>query len=69
MTNKVELECALKRAHISKQNFAKMLGISAQALYNKLNNKAEFKASEILKTCKLLCLKGEDVETIFFTKL
>lgn len=66
MTNKVELECALKRARLSKRGFAEKLGISIQALYNKINNTAEFKASEILKACEILSLANSEKEIIFF---
>lgn len=68
MTNTLELEYALKKAKITKRSFAKLLGISLQTLYNKMNNSVEFKASEILKACEILHLKNADKEKIFFAR-
>ena len=66
MTDVIELEYALKKAKMTKKAFAIALGISLQTLYNKLNNSAEFKASEILKACEILGLKNSEKEKIFF---
>ncbi len=68
MTNIIELEVAIKRAQITKKELAHQIGISTQALYNKLNNSAEFKASEIAKTCDLLNLDRKDRDKIFFAQ-
>lgn len=66
MTDIIELEIAIKRARISKKELANRLNISLQTLYNKLNNSVEFKASEVLKICKILELSNADRERIFF---
>lgn len=66
MTNSVELEYAIKKSGMSKKQFAKKLGISLQTFYNKLYNRVEFKASEILKACELLKLNGKEKDKIFF---
>ena len=66
MTNAIELEYILNKMKITKKEFASLLGISLQALYNKLNNKVEFKASEIIKACKVLQLADTDRDKIFF---
>ena len=69
MTNAAELECALIKARLTKKDFAKALGISLQALYNRLNNTAEFKASEILCACKILSLSSKQRDKIFFASV
>ena len=58
MTNKIELEYAIKKAGLTKGEFAKRLGISLQTLYNKINNNVEFKASEIIQASKILKLES-----------
>ena len=69
MTNLKELEIALVKVGLTKKEYAKALGISVQALYNKINNIAEFKVSEIVKSCEVLNLSSEDREKIFFAPL
>ncbi len=66
MTNTLELELALKRARKTKREFAKYLEISEMALYNKMHNYAEFKASEILKAENFLNLNTTETKKIFF---
>lgn len=68
MTNTKELEIELIRKDISKQKVADVLNISLSCLYNKLSNKAEFKASEIYKIAKLLDLTPSQKESIFFAQ-
>lgn len=66
MTNAIELEYILNKMRMTKKEFASLLGISLQALYNKLNNKVEFKASEIINACRILKLKDTERDKIFF---
>lgn len=66
LTNTEELEIAITRAHITKRQIAKELGISETALYNKLNGSAEFKASEIVKMKDILQLSDKQRDKIFF---
>ncbi len=66
MTNTKELEIELMKNDISKQKLAEILNISLSCLYNKLSNKAEFKASEIFKISKCLKLSTSQKESIFF---
>lgn len=57
-TNKVKakmLELGITQTYI-----ADSLGISYQALSNKLHNKTEFKASEIKKMCSILDIADKD---------
>ncbi len=68
MTNTNMLEIALIKSKITKKELASSLGISIQTLYNKLNNEAEFKASEITKATEILNLNRTEREEIFFAK-
>lgn len=67
MTDTKELEVAIARAGISKREIAKLLGVSEATLYNKLSNKVEFKASEIVKMCDILKLNRTQREQIFLS--
>lgn len=67
MTNTEELEVAITRAGISKRKIAKLLGVSETTIYNKLNGKVEFKASEIVAMCDILRLTTAQRENIFLS--
>lgn len=47
MTNTQELNVAIVRSGLTKKRIASLLGLSEQGFLLKLNNKSEFKASEI----------------------
>ena len=66
MTNTLELDYAIKRAGLDREKVAKILGIGITTLFNKLHNKVEFKASEIVKLKSLLNLSKEQRDMIFF---
>lgn len=66
MTDTLELELSITRANITKREIAKQLSISETALYNKLKNIAEFKASEIEKLKNILNLSEDERNKIFF---
>ena len=66
MTDVAQLEYFIKKAQITKRQIAKELCISETALYNKLNNNAEFKASEIVKMQEILKLTNDERDKIFF---
>lgn len=68
MTNSDMLEIALIKSKVTKKELASALGISVQALYNKLSNSVEFKASEIIKAAELLNLTKSERESIFFAQ-
>lgn len=68
MTNSDMLEIALIKKKVTKKELASALGISLQALYNKIGNSAEFKASEIVKAVELLGLTKGERERIFFAR-
>ena len=69
MTNIKALEIALVKVGLTKKDYAKALGISVQALYNKINNSVEFKVSEIIKSCEVLNLSPSERDEIFFSPL
>lgn len=62
-----EFRAAIARAGVSKREIAAQLGVSEQAFYNKLNGRAEFKNSEIVKLSEMLGLSMADVNLIFFS--
>jgi hypothetical protein len=47
---------------------ANQLGLTAYGFSLKVNNKSEFKASEITILCKLLKISARDREAIFFAR-
>lgn len=65
--NQKEMRAAIARCGISKRDIAARLGVSEQALYNKMNGKAEFKNSEIIKLSEMLGLSMNEVNIIFFS--
>ena len=66
MTDTLELELAITRAGITKRDISKILETSEAWLYNKINNRSEFKASEIEKLKKVLSLSEKERNKIFF---
>ena len=48
-------------------NFAIKMGFSERTLSLKLNNKSEFKQSEIIKACNILDISLSEVDIYFFT--
>ncbi len=63
------IEKALFKSGISKRKLARLAGISHQALYSKLNNKVEFKASEIVKIAEALNLSASERDSIFLSEI
>ena len=66
MTDEIELDYAIKKAGLDRAEVAKGLQISATALFNKIHNKTEFKASEIVALKKMLHLSDRQRDKIFF---
>lgn len=52
----------------SKRKFADKMGLSETAIYLKLNNKLEFKPSEIEKACEILGINKADIPIYFFAQ-
>lgn len=67
MTNTIELDVAIRRAGLTKRAVAARLGITETSLYQKINNRTEFKASEVALLRDLL--KIDNVDDIFFAKM
>lgn len=68
MTNTSLLEEYIEKSGYKRSFIADKLGITRFALGLKINNKSEFKASEIDILCKLLNISLEDRMAIFFAK-
>lgn len=67
MTNTTELEKLIRKSGLKKGYIAKVLGISRQALNNKIKNISVFTATEISILCDLLKISSlKDKEKIFF---
>ena len=67
MTNKDLLEKAIKEKGLKKAFLAEKIGLTPAGFYNCLNNRAEFKASQINTLCDLLGITDlAEKEAIFF---
>lgn len=67
MTNKELLEKAIEAKGLKKRFLAQAIGLTPAGFYNCLNNRAEFKASQINTLCDLLGIKDlAEKEAIFF---
>ena len=68
MTNTVLLERYIEKSGYKKSFIAEQLGLTTYGFTLKVNNKSEFKASEMTILCKLLKISAKDKEAIFFAK-
>ena len=69
MTNTKMLEAKIAESGYKRSYLAKMVGLTAFGLANKINNVTEFKTSEIEGLCKLLKIDSlREKEAIFFAK-
>lgn len=68
MTNSTLLEHYINKSGYKKSFIAEQLGLTAYGFTLKVNNKSEFKASEMTVLCKLLKINSRDKEAIFFAK-
>lgn len=66
MTNTKMLERAIKDNGLKKGYIAERLGISRGGLNNLINNRSEFKASQIQTLCETLNLTDAQRNAIFF---
>ena len=67
MTDTERLESLIKKSGYKYGYIAEKIGISYQALRNKLDNKSEFLPTEIEAICKLLNITAlQDKNDIFF---
>ena len=68
MTNFELLKAEMDRTHIPVSVIASLAGIERATLYNRLNGKGEFKASEIDGLTKVLKLTKAKRDAIFFAR-
>ncbi|MBQ3584522.1 MAG: helix-turn-helix transcriptional regulator [Lachnospiraceae bacterium] len=66
MTNSQMLKEKICNSGISITYIAEKIGISRESFYKKLNNKTEFKASEMTIIKEVLNLSVEERDKIFF---
>lgn len=66
MTDTKLLRDKIKSSGIKQSHIATLLGLSNQALINKIENDSEFKASEIHQLRKILKLTAKERDSIFF---
>lgn len=66
MTNTALLEDYIAKSGYKKSYLASKIGITSYALALKINNKSEFKASEIDILCDLLGIDNEERMAVFF---
>lgn len=69
MTDTLKLKGMITSHGFTQKDIAKILQISSTTFNYKLNNKVDFKASEIKKLCNVLNLTIKDVEDIFLISL
>lgn len=68
MTNTKKLRALILECGLTQEQVAAHLEITPASLNYKINNKREFKASEIKALVELLNIPNEDVTGIFFTR-
>ena len=68
MTNTKQLEKYIEKSGYKRSYLAKALGITSYSLALKINNKSEFKASEISVLSNVLGISVEDRMSIFFAQ-
>lgn len=66
VTDSVLFDAMVRDKGVKKTFIAEKLGISNQALLNKISNKSEFKAGETIVIRDLLGLTNQQWEQIFF---
>lgn len=66
MTNTAKLKAKIVEKGMVQEELAKALGVTNATFNYKVNNKTEFKASEIKKLSKFLSLTVEETSNIFF---
>ncbi|MBQ1847284.1 MAG: DUF739 family protein [Clostridia bacterium] len=66
MTNTAKLKGRIIEYGFNLSTFADEMKLSPPALRKKLTNKTDFRASEILRACKLLNISQPEIPTYFF---
>ncbi len=69
MTNRKLLEDKIMQKGLKKSYLAKQIGVSRSTFCALLQNKSEFRASQIATLCKLLDIKDDEtMKAIFFAQ-
>lgn len=63
-----ELKKRIDERGLKIRYIAEKLGISHEAMYNKVKGKTEFKVSEVAALAKVLNLSDKDIRSIFFAR-
>ena len=66
MTDTIKFEIALLHRGKTKKDIAKLLSLSLQTIYNKINNVVDFKSREIVAISDYLKLSNKERDAIFF---
>ena len=66
MTDTAKLRQKIKDSGYRIHFIAEKIGLSYQGLLNKVENKREFRAGEIIVLCDLLGIDAQERDTIFF---
>ncbi len=69
IVNSNMLSGAIVSSGLTQADVARQIGLSIAAFNNKINNKSEFKASEIVMLTLILKLTREEAYSIFFAKV
>jgi plasmid maintenance system antidote protein VapI len=70
MTNVKLLDEKIQQSGLKKVFIAEKLGVTPNTLTSLLNNKAEFKASQIVDMCRILNIKDDaEIKAIFFANI
>ncbi|RDY20743.1 helix-turn-helix domain-containing protein [Criibacterium bergeronii] len=67
MTNSKKLKDSIKKSGYKMGYLANKLGLSRQALSNKINNITDFTVKEMLTLSQILALNDEERKEIFLT--
>ena len=63
-----ELKQLMKRKNLSYRKFSEIIGISADALNNKLNGYYSFRSDEVEKIVKVLKISDDNINIYFFPR-
>lgn len=70
MIDSKKLEALIQQSGLKKSYIAERLGVSRTTLCALLNNKTEFRASQIRTLCEILDIKDDEtLRAIFFARL
>lgn len=69
IVNSDMLNGAIVRSGLTQMEVARQIGLSIAAFNNKINNKSEFKASEIVMLTIILKLTRDEAYSIFFANV